>query len=76
MRPIKAMESIDELAPVEVALNTMIMQHLGLMIVTRGGEAVGVLRLTDVANKILYRVKDCRIPLVDGREEQSGDLAA
>jgi hypothetical protein len=76
MRPITAMESIDELAPIEVAINTMITQHLSLMLVTRGGEAVGVLRLTDVAKKILYRIKDCRVPLIDGREEQSGNLAA
>jgi hypothetical protein len=76
MRPITAVERIDELAPVETAINTMILRHLSLMLVTRGGEAVGVLRLADVVKKILYRIKDCRIPLINGREEKSGNLAA
>ncbi len=60
----------------EEAINSMIMRHIGLMIVTRGGEAVGVLRLTDVADKILYRIKECRVPLIDGGEKQSDNLAA
>jgi signal-transduction protein with cAMP-binding, CBS, and nucleotidyltransferase domain len=76
MRPITAMECIEEQVSMEEAINSMIMRHIGLMIVTRGGEAVGVLRLADVADKILYRIKECRVPLIDGGEKQSDNLAA
>lgn len=76
MRPITATECIEEQAPVEEAINGMIMRHLGLMVVTQGGEAVGVIRLTDVADKILYRIEDCRVPRTDGSEDRPDELAA
>jgi CBS domain containing-hemolysin-like protein len=76
MRPIKVLECIEEEAPMEEAVNSMITRHLGLMVVTQGGEAVGVLRLTDVADRILYKIDDCRLPFEDDSEKQPDNLAA
>jgi hypothetical protein len=76
MRPITATERIEEQACMDEAINGMIMQHLTLMLVTLGDEPVGVLRLADVAKKMLYRTQDCRVPLIDGSDEHWGYLAA
>jgi len=53
-----------------------IMRHLGLVLVTHGDAAVGVLRLADVAKEILFKIEDCRVPLKEGSEEQPDTLAA
>ena len=76
MRPITAMERVEEQAPMVGAINSMVMWRLSSMLVTRGGEAVGVLRLTDVADKILFKIKECRFPLTDDGEERYDNLAA
>ncbi len=73
MRPITAMERIEEQACTDEAINSMIMRHLGLMLVTHGDAAVGVLRLADVAKEILFKIEDCRVPLMEGSEEQPTD---
>jgi hypothetical protein len=52
------------------------MRHLGLVLVTHGDAAVGVLRLADVAKEILFKIEDCRVPLKEGSEEQPDTLAA
>lgn len=76
MRPVTAVERIEEQAPIEEAANSMLIQHLGLMLVTRGDQTVGVLRVTDLADKILNKIQHCRIPLIDGWEDQSDNWAA
>jgi hypothetical protein len=75
MRPITAMELIEGRAPIEEAINSMLVRHLSLMIVIRGDEVVGVLRLTDVAKKILDRIKTCPVTFIHNSEEQSDNLA-
>lgn len=76
MRPITAAERIHEQTCLEEAINGMIMHRHGLMLVTQGDEAIGVIRLADVVKEILHGIKDCRIPLMDGTEEQPDELAA
>ena len=76
MRPITAAERTHEQTCLEEAINGMIMHRHGLMLVTQGDEAIGVLRLADVVKEILHGIKDCRIPLMDRADEQPDELAA
>lgn len=76
MRPIQTLEYIDEQAPIEEAMNSMIIWRLSLMFVTRSGEVVGVLKLTDVARVALLGITECRLPRARDPGEMSGGKAA
>ena len=52
-------ETIDENAPLDAALHQLIMGQFQSLLVTRDGEIVGVLRLTDVYETISEMIKSC-----------------
>lgn len=60
MRTPDEVEFIEETATLDQAIHQLVMGHLASLLVTRGGEVVGVLRLSDVFAEICERVKACR----------------
>ena len=54
-------EFIDEKAPLKEAMHMMVMGHHHSLLVTRDGNIVGVLRLTDAFNYINDLVKRCKV---------------
>lgn len=52
-------ETIDENAPLDAALHQLIMGQFQSLLVTRDGEIIGVLRLTDVYETISEMIKSC-----------------
>jgi CBS domain-containing protein len=54
-------EYIEETASVNQAIHQLVMGHLASLLVTRGAEIVGILRLSDVFNEICERVKTCKL---------------
>lgn len=54
-------EYVDENSTLEEAIHMLVMGHHQSLLVTRGGEIVGILRLTDVFMDIFTRVKECSI---------------
>ena len=54
-------EFIDEKAPLEEAMHMMVMGHHLSLLVTRDGNIMGILRLTDVFNYINDLIKRCNI---------------
>ena len=53
-------EFVEETATLDQAIHQLVMGHLASLLVTRGGEIVGILRLSDVFAEICERVKACR----------------
>ena len=54
-------EYIDENATLDHAIHQLVMGHHASLLVSRGGEIVGILRLTDVFNEVCVQVKACRL---------------
>jgi len=54
-------EFIDEKAPLKEAMHMMVMGHHHSLLVTRNGNIVGILRLTDVFNHINDLIKRCNV---------------
>jgi CBS domain-containing protein len=54
-------EYVDESATLDQAIHQLVMGHLASLLVTRGGEIVGILRLSDVFTEICERVKTCKL---------------
>jgi len=52
VRPFKNGETIDEHASMDTALHQLIMGHFQSLLVTRDGKIIGIIRLTDVYQKI------------------------
>lgn len=51
-------ESIDEDAPLAEAIHEMVLHHAQSMLVTRGGEVVGILRLSDVFQEVADLIRE------------------
>lgn len=73
MKPLSDAERIEESASMEEALNRMILRRLDSIVVMRGSEVVGVLRLSDIAEEILGRIEACP---VSESSESSSEVAA
>jgi CBS domain-containing protein len=58
MVPVR--ESIEEGAPLTEAIRYLVLTHAQSTLVTRDGEVVGILRLTDVFDEMAGRVRECR----------------
>ena len=56
---VPALESISADAPLFEAVRLLVLSHAQSMIVTRGGNAVGILRLTDVFEEVANRIRNC-----------------
>ena len=54
-------EYIEEDASLDVAIHLLISQRFQSLLVTREGEVVGILRLTDVFTEVVDAVKACRL---------------
>jgi len=54
-------EVIDESASLDRAVHQLIMGHYESLLVTSGGDIVGILRLCDVVDEIFSRIKACKI---------------
>ena len=54
-------EYIEESASLEEAMHMLVMGHHQSLLVTRGGEIVGILRLTDVFMEIFRLMKLCEL---------------
>jgi CBS domain-containing protein len=54
-------EYIDESAPLEEAMHKLVKGHHQSLLVTKGGEIVGILRLTDVFMEVFRLMKLCEI---------------
>lgn len=54
-------EYVDENASMNEAIHHMIMGHHQSLLVTRGGEIVGVLRLADLFTEVCERIKSCEL---------------
>ena len=52
-------ETVDENAPLDTALHQLIMGQFQSLLVTRGGEVIGVQRLTDVYEMISEMIESC-----------------
>jgi len=50
---------IDEKAAVGDAIHQIVVQKQNSLLVTKGDEVVGILRLTDVFTKICDKIKSC-----------------
>ncbi len=57
--PLAQDETIDENAPLDAALHQLIMGQFQSLLVTRNGEIIGVLRLTDVYEMISEMIRSC-----------------
>jgi CBS domain-containing protein len=54
-------ELIEAEATLDQAIHQLVMGNLASLLVTRGEEIVGILRLSDVFNEICERVKTCKL---------------
>lgn len=54
-------EVVDEDASLDRAVHQLIMGHYESLLVTSGGDIVGILRLCDVVDEIFSRIKACKI---------------
>jgi predicted transcriptional regulator len=54
-------EIIDEQASLDAALHQLIIGHHQSLLVTRNDEIVGILRLTDVYERISEMIKSCKV---------------
>jgi CBS domain-containing protein len=54
-------EYVEENASMDAAINQLVMGHHQSLLVTRGNDIVGILRLTDVFMEIVQVIKDCEI---------------
>ncbi len=61
MQTLAEGEYVDEDATLDQAIHQLVMGNLASLLVTRGGEIVGILRLSDVFNEICERVKACKL---------------
>lgn len=61
MQTLTEGEYIDESATLDQAIHQLVMGNLASLLVTRGEEIVGILRLSDVFNEVCERVKTCKI---------------
>lgn len=61
MQALTEGEYIDESATLDQAIHQLVMGNLASLLVTRGEEIVGILRLSDVFNEVCERVKTCKI---------------
>lgn len=55
---VPVLESIEDLAPLTEAIQEMILKHCQSMLVTRAGEVIGILRLSDVFDEIATRIRN------------------
>ena len=53
-------EYIDEGATLDHAIHQFVMGHHASLLVSRGGEILGILRLTDVFNEVCLQIKTCK----------------
>jgi CBS domain containing-hemolysin-like protein len=53
-------EYIDEAAPLDEAIHQLIMGHHQSLIVTRGDEIIGILKLSDIFREICLMIKASR----------------
>jgi CBS domain-containing protein len=67
IREIAADETVDEEASLDKALHQMIMGRFQSLLVTRGGEIIGILRLTDVYEAISQKIRE--FSAVDSHDE-------
>jgi CBS domain-containing protein len=61
MQTLAEGEYVDENATLDQAIHQLVMGNLASLLVTRGEEIVGILRLSDVFNEICERVKACKL---------------
>ncbi|SPD75838.1 CBS domain-containing protein [uncultured Desulfobacterium sp.] len=61
MQTLSDMEYIDENATIDQAIHQLVMGHLASLLVTRGGDIIGILRLSDVFNEVCAQVKACKL---------------
>jgi CBS domain-containing protein len=61
MQTLAEGDFVEEDATLDQAIHQMVMGQLASLLVTRGEEIVGILRLSDVFNEICVRVKVCKI---------------
>lgn len=54
-------EYIEENASLDVAIHLLISQRFQSLLVTRDGEVVGILRLTDVFTEVVHAIKACSL---------------
>jgi CBS domain-containing protein len=54
-------EYIEETASLNQAIHQLVMGNLASLLVTRGAEIIGILRLSDVFSEICERVKACKL---------------
>ena len=54
-------EYVSEEASLEMACHQLVMGHHQSLLVTRGDDIVGILRLTDVFNAIFLAMKKCSL---------------
>ena len=48
-------------AMLDAAIHQLVVGHHHSLLVTKGGEIVGVLRLTDVFKEVCQRIKECMV---------------
>jgi hypothetical protein len=61
MHPLNEGEYIEEGALLDEAIHQLVMGQSQSLLVTRGEEVVGILRLSDVFKEICNRIRSCRI---------------
>ena len=52
-------EFVDQEAPLDAAIHQLVKGHHQSLLVTRGDQVVGILRLSDVFNEVCKTIKDC-----------------
>jgi hypothetical protein len=61
MRVLKPIEFMNEESSLDEAAHRMIIGNFGILVVTRNGKAVGVLRMEDVVAKTCETIKACAV---------------
>ena len=61
MQAPSAEEFIEHDASLQIAILQLVMGHHLSLLVTKGGQIIGILRLTDVFAAIFHTMKECEI---------------
>ncbi len=59
MQTLEEGEHVDETSPIELAIHQLVFGHHLALLVTRGKEITGILRLTDVFAACFHTMKEC-----------------